>query len=162
MLLISNYTNCFNKIEENFIDFKRKQFEEKEQLTETLNTIKQQTRFNSIISLNNDNMNSLSLAISSNQLNISPSSAFVKKSTTTTTNTSDQTVYQLHQTPTNKSFGNTKTGYLLKHSLRNRMRKHWLKRKCVVENGLFLIYHSDVYINIFGYLYQLNKQIILF
>jgi hypothetical protein len=127
-----------------------------------LNTIKEQTRYNSITSLNNDNMNSLSLAISSNQLNISPSSAFVKKSTLISTNTSDQTVYQLHQTPTNKSFGNTKTGYLLKHSLRNRMRKHWLKRKCVVENGLFLIYHSDVNINMFGYLYQLNKQIILF
>jgi len=120
-----------------------------------LNTIKEQTRYNSITSLNNDNMNSLSLAISSNQLNISPSSAFLKKSTLISTNTSDQTVYQLRQTPTNKSFGNTKTGYLLKHSLRNRMRKHWLKRKCLVENGLFLIFHSDVYIDIFGCLYQL-------
>ena len=144
MQLISNYTNCFNKIEESFSDFKRKQVEEKEELRETLNKIKQQSQFSSKINLNNDNMNSLSLAVSSNQLNSSPQSAFVKQKTTTSGNTSDQTVYQLHQTPTNKSFGNTKTGYLLKHSLRNRMRKHWLKRKCVVEDGLFLIYHSDV------------------
>ena len=84
-------------------------------------------------------MNHLPSTISINSLHLSPiTSAFQQKST------SEATVYQLHQTPTNKSFGNSKTGYLLKHSLRNRMRKHWLKRKCVVENGLFLIYHSDV------------------
>jgi hypothetical protein len=80
-------------------------------------------------------MNSLSLAISNNSLNSASSGS--KKN-------SDSSIYQLHQTPTNKSFGTTKTGYLLKHSLRNRMRKHWLKRKCAIENGLFLIYHSDV------------------
>lgn len=174
MQLISNYSNYFNKVEENFIDFKRKQEEEKEQLTDTLNTItiaieQQQQRggiyrqYNSNFVLNDQykSMNSLSLAVSSNQLNVSPSSAFVKKRTTTptpqvmpvaqptSTDQNNQTVYQLHQTPTNKSFGTSKTGYLLKHSLRSRMRKHWLKRKCVVENGLFLIYHSDVIFQLF-------------
>ena len=54
MQLISNYTNCFNKIEESFSDFKRKQVEEKEELRETFNKIKQQSQFSSKINLNND------------------------------------------------------------------------------------------------------------
>ena len=39
-----------------------------------------------------------------------------------------------------------KTGYLFKRAMRTRMGKSWLKRKCAAENGVFLIYHSDVLI----------------
>jgi hypothetical protein len=51
--------------------------------------------------------------------------------------------YQLHQPKINKTFGNSKTGYLLKHSSKSRVRKNWLKRKCIVNNGKLSIYHSD-------------------
>lgn len=56
----------------------------------------------------------------------------------------ENSAYQLHQLQTSKSYGTSKTGFLLKHSTRSRVRKNWLKRKCVVQNGLFCIHHGDV------------------
>ena len=43
--------------------------------------------------------------------------------------------------PNNSEF--SKTGYLLKKSYHSRVRS-WLRRKCQTENGIFLIFHSDV------------------
>lgn len=51
--------------------------------------------------------------------------------------------YQLHQPKINTSYGTSKSGYLLKHSSKSRVRKNWLKRKCVVNDGILSIYHSD-------------------
>lgn len=45
---------------------------------------------------------------------------------------------------TQKSRSDEKCGYLMKRALHTRMGKHWLKRKCSAENGLFYIYHSEV------------------
>ncbi len=39
-----------------------------------------------------------------------------------------------------------KEGYLLKRAFHTRMGKSWLKRKCAIENGVFLIHHYDVII----------------
>ncbi len=48
---------------------------------------------------------------------------------------------------TNEKFTNkndiTKAGYLYKKSFHSRV-KNWLKRKCIVQDGSFFIYHSDV------------------
>jgi hypothetical protein len=37
----------------------------------------------------------------------------------------------------------TKAGYLYKKSFHSRV-KNWLKRKCLIQDGNFFIYHSDV------------------
>jgi len=52
-------------------------------------------------------------------------------------------VYNLHQLQGNKVHGYEKSGYLLKRS-EGRMRKVWQRRKCVVQDGMLSIGHSDV------------------
>lgn len=75
---------------------------------------------------------------------IADSSFLAPSSSTPSTMPTENSVYQLHQLQTSKSYGTTKNGFLLKHSTRSRMRKNWLKRKCVVQNGLFYIHHGDL------------------
>jgi len=52
-------------------------------------------------------------------------------------------VYNLHQLQGNKVHGYEKSGYLLKRS-EGRMRKVWQRRKCIVQDGMLSIGHSDV------------------
>jgi len=52
-------------------------------------------------------------------------------------------VYSLHQLQGNKVHGYEKSGYLLKRS-EGRMRKVWQRRKCIVQDGMLSIGHSDV------------------
>lgn len=44
----------------------------------------------------------------------------------------------------NNNVSSSKSGYLYKRAMHTRVGKSWLKRKCSTENGIFLIYHSDV------------------
>lgn len=54
-----------------------------------------------------------------------------------------QSVYNPHQLQGNKAHGYEKSGYLLKRS-EGRMRKVWQRRKCIVNEGMLSIGHSDV------------------
>ena len=52
-------------------------------------------------------------------------------------------VNSLHQLQGNKVHGCERSGYLLKCS-EGRMRKVWQRRKCIVQDGMLSIGHSDV------------------
>jgi hypothetical protein len=162
MQIITNYSNYFTKLEQYMINFKRKQESEREKLLDTIkyitkninssaslppqaptsqNSFKHPTNHvdvnnNSSSSHNNSPQQPQSQLLALKQL--SSSLLSLKKQG------SYNDVYQLHQMQTNKSFGTSKTGFLLKHASRSRVRKHWMRRKCVVENGSFMIFHSDV------------------
>lgn len=40
--------------------------------------------------------------------------------------------------------GASKIGYLFKKTHNSKVRKYWIRRKCMADNGFFIIYHSDV------------------
>ncbi|XP_055997602.1 arf-GAP with SH3 domain, ANK repeat and PH domain-containing protein 2-like isoform X3 [Ostrea edulis] len=50
--------------------------------------------------------------------------------------------YSLHQLHGNKMHGSHKNGYLLKKS-DGKVRKVWQKRKCIIQDGIMLVSHSD-------------------
>ncbi|XP_054161063.1 arf-GAP with SH3 domain, ANK repeat and PH domain-containing protein 2-like [Oppia nitens] len=56
---------------------------------------------------------------------------------------SNLTGYSLHQMQGNKTFGDQKSGYLLKKSEGKMRVKVWQKRKCEVSDGYLKVFHSD-------------------
>jgi hypothetical protein len=149
MQIITNYSNYFTKLQQYMIGFNKSQDSEREILIDAIDSVTKsysnqarKTKTDSFKRANRHRNTSQTTNHHSSTQSLSSSDSLRKPNNGNNVTTND--VYNIHQLETNKSYGTTTEGFLLKHASRSRMRKQWMKRKCVVENGLFYIFHSDV------------------
>ena len=147
---IEHFNGYINELSQKISNIKTKQDDERKKLNELRNLLKSSAPF-----LDNNQLNSVNGTSSSGLMN-SINSHFNHHNNDNTTGRGGKTadknknaenannVYNLHQMQGNKTFGYSKTGYLLKKSEGKMRVKVWQKRKCeVVKDGFLFIYHSD-------------------